>query len=54
MPWAGDAGVALAPEQDASPAQRTEEARLQAYGPLLKWQINYQVQNQAPPRRDRP
>lgn len=54
MPWAGDAGVALAPEQDASPAQRTEEARLQAYGPLLNWQINYQVQNQAPPRRDRP
>lgn len=54
MPWAGDAGVALGPEQTASPTQRTEEARLQAYGPLLKWQINYQVQNQAPARLARP
>lgn len=54
LPWAADTGLALAPERVASPDQQAEQARLQAYGPLLQWQINYQVQNQAPPRPDRP
>ncbi|WP_249292249.1 LTA synthase family protein [Achromobacter ruhlandii] len=54
QPWAGATGLALAPEQAASPAQAAEQARLGAYGPLLQWQINYQVQNQTSARPDRP
>ncbi len=54
LPWAADTGLALAPEQAASPDQQTEQMRMQAYGPLLQWQINYQVQNQAPARPARP
>ncbi|MGE8657484.1 MAG: LTA synthase family protein [Achromobacter sp.] len=54
QPWAGPTGLALAPEQAASPAQAAEQARLGAYGPLLQWQINYQVQHQVALRADRP
>ena len=54
LPWAGATGLALTFERDASPAQAAELARLDAYAPLLQWQINYQVQDQLPPRPDRP
>ncbi len=54
LPWADGAGLALAAERDATPAQAAEQARLDAYGPLLQWQINYQVQHQLPSRPERP
>lgn len=54
QPWADATGLALAPEQAASATQAAEQERLGAYGPLLQWQINYQVQNQVSARPDRP
>ncbi|WP_116522296.1 LTA synthase family protein [Achromobacter insuavis] len=54
LPWAGATGLALTFERDASPAQAAELARLDAYAPLLQWQINYQVQDQLPSRPERP
>lgn len=53
-PWADGTGLALADERDATPEQAAELARLDAYGPLLQWQINYQVQHQLPSRPERP
>lgn len=54
LPWAGASGLALAPERVASAAQAAEQERLEAYAPLLQWQINHQVQHQVPLRPDRP
>ncbi|CAB3705394.1 sulfatase [Achromobacter marplatensis] len=49
LPWAGPAGLALAREQDTSPAQLAEQKRLRAYPDLLRWQMNHQVQTQPHP-----
>lgn len=46
LPWAAPTGLALSAERAATSAQAAEQARLDAYGPLLQWQINYQVQHQ--------
>lgn len=44
LPWADASGLALADEQDATAEQWAEQVRMNAYPPLLQWQINYQVQ----------
>lgn len=49
LPWASPSGLALAREQDTSPAQLAEQQRLRAYPDLLRWQINHQVQTQPQP-----
>ncbi len=53
LPWAGSSGLALADEQDATAEQWAEQVRLNAYPPLLQWQINYQVQELDLPRQER-
>ncbi len=53
LPWAGPAGLALGAEQDASAEQWEEQVRLNAYAPLLHWQINYQVQELGRAGRER-